>query len=318
MADDVYAYDTVLYDRSFLNCYQRQAMVMLAERVPDLPQLFGPCLVSTDAVLKQVLRIGRPKYDFQSGLLAPGNLARLGIRRVYVPFATYAEARPALLRAVAQGGCAIPFIDVFYLPHTPEHRTDHVVHTVALTDHDPAAGEWSVLDDNRASVLCRYRYPEQVIADAYDNGRMRHVSWFTTAGYDPDEAARGAAAAFGELLDTFTDTHELLTGVGDLLSTPWISTPRVLALLYDAFALHEGSRTCLREFVVRQPDYAATAPALADIAARCKDLRNQLIIGKAIGRVDAARVSAACAELRTAEEGVLASLRAARPAGVAR
>lgn|GEM_PF-1511862 len=318
MADDVYPYDKVLYDRSFLNCYQRQAMVMLAERVPDLPQLFGPCLVSSDAILEQVVRIGRPKYDFQSELLAPRNLAHLGITREYVPFATYAEARPALLQAVAQGGYVIPFIDVFYLPHTPEYRAEHVVHTVALTDYDPGAREWSILDDNRASVLCRYLYPEQVIADAYENGKMRHVSWFATAGYNPDEAARGAADAFGEVLDTFTDTHELLTGVGDLLSTPWISTPGTLALLYDAFALHEGSRTCLREFVVRQPDYVATGPALAGIGARCKDLRNQLIIGKAIGRVDVARVSAACAELKTAEEDMLASLRAARPAEVAR
>lgn len=318
MTDDVYGYDTALYDRSFLNCYQRQAMVLLAEGVPDLAQLFHHCLVSSDAILEHAIRLGRPKYEFPSELLDPQALARVGVTREYRPFPTYAAARPALLGAVAEHRHAIPFIDVFYLPHCPEYRVDHVVHTVVLVEHHPRTREWSILDDNRASVLCRYRYSEDVVAAAYDNGRLRHVSWFPTTGYDAEAAARESGAAFADVIDGFEDGHLLLSGVGDLLADPWISVPRTVALLYDAFALHEGSRSCLREFVRRQPRYTSAEPVLDEIVRLTKDLRNRLMIGKATGRLAVAGVAAACQDLKTTEENLVELLRDARPAEVGR
>ncbi|MER6004807.1 hypothetical protein ABT120_40080 [Nonomuraea angiospora] len=307
MKDDVYDYDQQLYDRSFLNCYQRQAMVMLAERVPDLPLVFYNCLVGGDDIADQVIRLGRPKYDFQSKLLDPAALARVGIAREYVPFDTYAQAREIVIDTAGRAGYVILFVDVYYLPHTPEYRTDHVVHTITLTSY--ADGHWSILDDNRASVLCRYAYPEDVIAAAYDNGKLRHVSWFPAGPYDAAAAVTGASAAFSEVLRTYDDTYALLEGVADLLGTRWITPARTIALLYDAFSVYEGSRACLREFAARQPAYADVEPALADLVGRCKDIRNQLMIGKAIGQVDAFRVAAACAELRAAEEDTLKRLR---------
>ncbi|TYB69190.1 hypothetical protein FXF51_08090 [Nonomuraea sp. PA05] len=307
MKDDVYGYDQQLYDRSFLNCYQRQAMVMLAERVPDLPLAFSPCLVAGDDIADQVIRIGRPKYDFQSALLDPANLARVGVAREYLPFDTYAQARDLIIETVRRAGYVILFVDVYYLPHTPEYRVDHVVHTITLTSF--ADGRWSILDDNRASVLCRYAYPEDVIAAAYDNGKLRHVSWFPAGPYDVHAAVTGSAAAFTEVLRDHDDTYALLDGVADLLATPWIAPARTIALLYDAFSVYEGSRACLRAFAARQPAYADAEPALADLVARCRDIRNQLMIGKALGQVDAVRVAAACADLRAAEEGTLKLLR---------
>ena len=314
MADDVYPYDTALYDRSFLNCYQRQAMVMLAERVPDLPLLFHHCLVSGDDILEQVVRVNRPKYDFQSRLLDPASLGRLGIVREDVPHPDYAAARPVLLDALRTHGFAIPFIDVYYLPHTPEHRVDHIVHTVTLVDHDAATGEWSILDDNRASVLCRYRYPEQVIADAFDNGRLRSVSWFPTAAYDGAAAAEGSAAAFADVVDGYSDGHALLDGAADLLASPWFAGQRSIALLYDAFSVYEGSRTCLDRFLARTPGYRAVEPVLVRIVGHAKAMRNLLMVGKAIGRVDLQRVATTCGALRDAEVELLATLRATRSA----
>ncbi|MFC7383656.1 hypothetical protein [Sphaerisporangium rhizosphaerae] len=307
MKDLVHDYDQQLYDRSFLNCYQRQAMVMLAERVPDLPLTFYNCLVAGDDIADQVIRLGRPKYDFQSDLLDPAALARVGITREYVPFDTYAQARELIFDTVERTGYVILFIDVYYLPHTPEYRTEHVVHTITLTSR--ADGLWSILDDNQASVLCRYAYPEDVVAAAYDNGKLRHVSWFPAGPYDAAAAAAGSSAAFTEVLRTYDDTYALLDGVADLLATPWLTPARTIALLYDAFSVYEGSRACLREFAKRQPAYADADPALADLVGRCRDIRNQLMIGKAIGRVDASRVAAACAELRAAEEDMLKRLR---------
>ncbi|UBU11409.1 hypothetical protein [Nonomuraea gerenzanensis] len=307
MRDDVYGYDQQLYDRSFLNCYQRQAMVMLAERVPDLPLVFAGCLVTCDDIADQVIRVGRPKYDFQSDLLDPAALARVGIAREYLPFDTYAQARDLIVDTARDTGYVILFVDVYYLPHTPEYRTDHVVHTITLTSY--ADGQWSILDDNRASVLCRYTYSEDVIAAAYDNGKLRHVSWFPTGPYDERAALAGSAAGFAEVLRAHDDTYTLLDGVADLLATPWIAPARTIALLYDAFSVYEGSRACLRAFAARQPAFADAEPALADLVGRCRDIRNQLMIGKALGQVDAARVAAACADLRAAEEDTLKRLR---------
>lgn len=316
MTDAVYPYDTQLYDRSFLNCYQRQAMVMLAERRPDLPLLFHNCLVSSDSILEQVVRINRPKYDFQSELLSPQALALIGITRRADPVSSYAEAKPLLLQALAESGYVIVFVDVFYLPHTPEYRTDHLVHTVTLVAHDAGTGQWAILDDNRASVLCRYAYPETVIADAYDNGKLRTVSWFPTGDYDAVEAKRASAAAFAAVVDGYQDSYALFTGIRELLTDPWIAPARSLSLLYDALSVHQGSRTCLREFMLRQPRYASAEPAVLDIIRRDTDLRNQFLIGRAIGRVDLDRVTSAALELRSAEENLMKLLRDAPPAEV--
>ncbi|GLZ51888.1 hypothetical protein [Actinomycetospora sp. NBRC 106378] len=313
MADDVYPYDAALYDRSFLNCYQRQGAVMLAERVPDLPELFHRCLISTDAVLEHVVRAGVPKYDFPNDLLDPDALGRLGVTREYVPFETFGEARPTVLAAIGDVGYAIAFIDVFYLPHTPEYRRDHVVHTITLVDHDAAADRWSVLDDNRASVLCRYEYSGQIVADAYDNGRLRHVSWFRSGPYDAADAARGSAVAFAELLAGFSDSRRLLREVADLATDPWRTPARVYDLLYDAFALLEGSRTCLGTYLDRHPEHEAARAPVADLVARYRDVRNNLMVGRATGRVDVARLGDRCAELGAAEDALLATLRTAVP-----
>lgn len=308
MADDVYPYDAELLDRSFLNCYQRQAMVMLAEQVPDLPELFYNTLVSTDTVLEQVIRQGVPKYDLQTDLLAPDALARLGIAREYRPFDRYEAARPTLLEAVHEVGHVIPFIDVFYLPHCPEYLVEHVVHTITLVDHDPATGTWGVLDDNRASVLCRYRYPEDVVAAAYDNGKMRHVSWFPSGAYDAEDASRDAGRAFVEVVARFEDSRRLLSHVDEILTDPWMSTSRSIALLYDVFAALGGSRACLGAFTARHPAFHSADPQLAGLVAGYRDVRNHLMIGRATGRVDVPRVRETCAAIRTREEGLLGAL----------
>jgi hypothetical protein len=309
MKDDIYPYDAQLYDRSFLNCYQRQAVVKLAEQIPDLHLLFYTCLISADEISEHMFRRNLPKYDFRGEIFAPGVLARIGVSRHDEPFDTYADARPALLAAVAEHGYAIPWIDVFYLPHCPEYYAEHVVHTVTLTGHDPRTGQWSLLDDNRASVLCRYSYPEDVIAAAYNNNKLRRVSWFTTGDYDAGEARRGAADAFAGRVAAFEDTHSLLSGVGDLLGTPWIAPGRAFSLLYDAFSLYEGSRACLRAFVGESPGYAGAVPAVGDIIQRCRDIRNLLMIGRATGRVDQGLLTSSCLELARAEDDLVGRLR---------
>jgi hypothetical protein len=308
--DEVYPYDAQLYDRSYLNCYQRQGIVMLAERVPDLHLFFYQCLVNSDSMLDHVVREQRPKFAYKDDAFWDDEaLARIGVTRRYLPFDTYAQARQTLLDTVAEVGYAIPHIDVFYLPHTTEFYNRHLLHTITLTGYDPDSGQWSLLDDNRASVLCRYAYPEDVIAAAFDNGVLRHVSWFPTGEYKAEEAGQGAAKAFAGHLENYSDSYALLTGIGEIVSSPWFSAKRVMTLLYDAFSVYDGSRACFGEFIGRQPGYADAAPMVAGIVRQCKAIRNQLMIGKATGRVDAPRLQAACLDLKSAEEALIGRLR---------
>lgn len=314
MKDDVYSYDTSLYDRSFLNCYQRQAVVMLAERRPDLHLLFYNCLVSSDGILEHMLQLNRPKYEFVTPILAPEGLATIGVTCEEIPFDSYADAKHALLTAAADVGYVIPFVDVFYMPHRLEYyQIEHIVHTITLTGYDADTGQWHMLDDNHASVLCRYTYPEQLVATAYDNGRMKRINCFSFTDYDGKRAIHSAAAAFSELIGEYKDSYTLLSGVDDLLASPWFSTRRAIAVLYDAFSLYEGSRTCFREFVARQPGYLDAEPLVRDIMRRCRDIRSVLMIGKATGKVNSGSLKSSCADLRSAEENLIGHLRHIRP-----
>lgn len=307
MKDLVYSYDKDLYSRSFLNCYQRQSLVMLGERVPDVHLLFAGCLLSTDDILEQVVRLNRPRYDFVSGLFDPGALARIGITRQDVPVDTYAEAKPLLLERIRETGYALLVIDVFYLPHCPEYRERHIVHSITLREY--ADGQWSIIDDNPASLLCEYTYPEQVIADAYDNNELRRVRSFSVTEYDARGAARGTAGEFSELVQKYQDGGMLLSGVDEILACPWIAPERAITLLYDAFAVYLGSRTCLREYLRRESGDSETDALLGRILEQATNVQNQLLLGKVTGFVDAARTKSACLGLQDAEEDLMDRLR---------
>ena len=183
------------------------------------------------------------------------------------------------------------------------------LHTITLTGYDPDSGQWSLLDDNRASVLCRYSYPEDVIAAAFDNGVLRHVSWFATRKYDTEEAGPGAAMAFAKNLENYQDSYALLTGIEEIVTSPWVSPKRIMTLLYDVFSLYDGSRACFHEFISRQPGYSDAGSMVRDTVQRCRDIRNQLMIGKATGRVDKLRLQAACLDLKGKEEALVDRLR---------
>src|SRR5258708_7495621 len=136
---------------------------MLAERTPAVHDLFFRCLISTDRILEQVVQEQCPKYNFTCELMAPADLAKIRVSGQDMAVDDFAEARPLLLETVAREGFVILVIDVFYLPHCPEYRIKHIVHTIILTGYDRDSHEWSIIDDNPVSVLCNYTYREEVI-----------------------------------------------------------------------------------------------------------------------------------------------------------
>ncbi|MGW7489034.1 hypothetical protein [Streptomyces sp. NPDC054786] len=309
MKDAIYPYDRELYSRLFLNCHQRQSSVMLAERSPRLHQLFHRCLVSTDEILDQIVRQQRPKFAFQSGYFAPEDLARIGFAPQEVTFETYAEARPLILETVRTEGCVAMVGDVFYWPHCPEFRTKHLTHTVILREYHADTAEWSIIDDNPASLLCRYRYPEQTIASGFDNGELRCVRYLTSRPFEASEAEPGTRESFTEVLRNHRDSRALFSDIEDLLTSPWIARERAIALLHDAFALYQGSRTLLQAYV-RRMSGDPQAEALAGRAvAQALGVQNQLLLGKVTGTVDVSQIRCAALELKETEEKLVDLLR---------
>ena len=310
MSDSFYPYDRELYSRWFLDCYQRQSMVMLAERNPDTTLLLHRALISTDDVLDQAVRRQIPKYDFASRLFDPDDLRSIGLAREDIPVESYAESRDLILETVAAHGYVIIMIDVFYLPHTPEYRKQHVVHSITLREFDERTKEWSLIDDNPASVLCWYRYPEEIVAASLDNNTRRRVRFYSNLEPAGRDALQHARAAFAATVRDFHDSHRLLADVVDIVGCPWVAPEKIIGFLHDAFSLYLGSRICLREFVQRTVGEGPAVTALETIAAHGTDIQNMLLLGKVTGFVDADDLKSVCAELRAAEEQLLGELKA--------
>jgi hypothetical protein len=286
-------------------------MVMLAERNPHVGQLLQRCLISTDDIVEQVIRRQIPKYDFTSRLFDAGDLLSIGLIRRDIPVESYTEARGRIIETVATHGYVIIMIDVFYLEHCPEFRQQHVVHSITLKEYDPRAGEWSLIDDNPASVLCRYRYPEEIIAASLDNNTRRRVRFYSTVDFDERAPAAHARAAFSEQLTSFQDGHRLFSEIVDLITCPWLAPEKVIALLHDAFSLHMGSRICLLKYIQSAIGDTAAANTIRAIVEQDAEVQNMLLLGKVTGSVDADWMKSTCAELRTAEEQLLRELRTA-------
>ena len=309
MKDHVYPYERTLYSRSFLNCYQRQSLVMLAERVPDLHHLFHKCLISTDDILEQTVRRQRPKYDFESGFFQSDDLLKVGVAHREMSFDTYSEARQLLLDTVSRDGFVLLVIDVFYLRHCPEYFNKHVVHTITLKEYDADSHEWALVDENPASVLCTYTYHERVIAAAYDNNVLRRVRSFEHVGFDVPPSLDTREKFFG-LLDKHQDSRALFTRIDDIIDCPWIATDVTVALLHDAFSLYQGSRTCLLEYLTHTIGDATLNSDVQHIVEQATNIQNALLVAKVTGAVDPNWMTAACADLDSAEAKLVSRLQA--------
>jgi len=305
-----YPYERELYNRGFLNCYQRQSLVMLAERFPTLHHLFRKCLISTDDFVEHVVRHRRPRYDFQSEFFAPDDLLKVGVVQREEPFETYVEARQAALNAVEREGFALLVIDVFYLPHCPEYRKQHITHTITLTGYDAASREWTLIDDNPASVLFEYRYAESIVSAAYDNNVLRRLRFFSPADPGQVETSQDAEEDFFRRVEKHQDSYRLLTEVDDFLGCPWIAPAAAISMLHDALSLYHGSRACLLEYVRQAIDDADVGSAVGQLVEKAKAIQNVLLVGKVTGSVDTSWMKASCADLRDAENGLVSRLRA--------
>lgn len=279
----VHGYDIDLYNRNFLNCAQRHSIVMLKERGMPVDLLFYNTLVPTDVILDQAIRRQVPKYDFECESLSAEDFARIGVRRQEHFVQRFADAKPALLEAVARDGFVLLAGDVYYFPHCPEFRNKHLFHLVILRGYDALRDEWDIVDDNPASVLAQYRYGSDLVAAFYENSTVCEFRTYEQVPRPPAlvrEEIRAAAAAY---MAGYRDDRRLLTGIEALLACPWFEAARLHALLSAAFSLLSGSRLCFARHL-REVGAPETLAAAADaVAADAAKLRNAAVRAQATG-----------------------------------
>ena len=314
MRDAVYDYDQALYGRSFLNCFERQCLVMLAAHEPKRSHwLLRRAFISSDAILAQIIQEQRPRYDFDSGLLSPDDLSLIGLTLVEAKADTYEEALPLIRDVVAERGYAFPRVDMFGLPNAEAFRCRHVSHSLIVTSYREDARSWNVIDDNPAGVLCEAAYPEGVLRQAYDVNAVRGVRYLTPlANPEPETAAAETVRIrFRSELSSFHDSRTLFTDLSAILATPWLSVNRAYELLHDAFAIHQGARIAFRSFLTREWDVDTSD--LDEIVERSTELRNTFLIAQVRGSLDVAAVAARGAALADVESRLHAALLAADP-----
>jgi hypothetical protein len=171
LPERVYAYDHTLYDRRFLNCCQRHAVVFLNERGVPIDLLFFRALVPSDLIMTQILLENRPKYAITTDYFSPEDLALLGVTIHEHAAENFGDIRPVALAHINRTGFALLAGDVFHFPHCPEYRISHGEHVVVLRGCNGHV--WSIVDDNHASILCEYEYPEHSVRNFFENNGAR-------------------------------------------------------------------------------------------------------------------------------------------------
>lgn len=285
MPDDVLDYNQELFSRSFLDCYQRQALVMLGRRDVDVGILLGGCYLPAGDMVEHLVRNRMARYNLESDLMTPDNLALAGLAKDDYEPDSFSEAVPLIRSLLADRGFVQIVSDVFYYPHCPEYRKIHIVHAVTVEGYNEAAGLWNVVDDNPASDLARYRYPTEVMAAAYDNGQIRQVRSFTRGDMPmPADPAADARRALSMRASRDHPGEEFWSSGAEMLSSPWISTTEGVQLLVEVLTAFTGSRRAVAACLARVQADTAGEVAAQVIAAGAR-LRSSLIVASVTGRV---------------------------------
>nr|WP_234015072.1 hypothetical protein [Cronobacter dublinensis] len=144
MTDVLYPHDAQLYDRRFMNCAERHAVVFLKERRAQTDLLFYRALVSSDEIFRQIIQQKKPKYNFVNGCFNEPDLNALGIYPHELRGDGFAQIKPDVDALIRQYGFVLISGSVFYFPHCPEYRQKHLHHLVVLNGVDEAHGRYQV------------------------------------------------------------------------------------------------------------------------------------------------------------------------------
>ncbi|MGF6964354.1 hypothetical protein OKW43_001359 [Paraburkholderia sp. WC7.3g] len=260
---DLVKYDRDVFDRRFMNCWRRQAMVGLKDRDVPVELLFFRSLVSTDQIFEQMVKEGRRRYEFTSRFLDNSDLKQLGVSQVMLE-----PERPTDIVTIAESAWSVDNVvllagDVFYLPHCPEFRQKHTEHMVTLVGRRD--GDWSIVDDDADGILCGYSYPDRVVFDFFENCTMKRMRQFSV-GKSPANARGDFANTFLSVVSDYTDSLWFMNQFEAYLQYPFSSRIEKSERLRDFFSIYSGSRNSFAQFCKIFPELGPLVNVMEDIS----------------------------------------------------
>ncbi|WP_369833887.1 hypothetical protein [Cronobacter dublinensis] len=310
MTDILYPHDAQLYDRRFMNCAERHAVVFLKERRAQTDLLFYRALVSSDEIFRQIIQQKKPKYNFVNGCFNEPDLNALGIYPHELRGEGFAQIKPDVDALIRHYGFVLISGSVFYFPHCPEYRQKHLHHLVVLNGVDEAGDRYQVADDNPASVLCQYQYGLQEVAGFFDNNGDRLARWFTLDHYNSDDATRYFHQALRDHLTHYQDSQQFLSGIEDYLKDNFEAREIKLQLLHDGFSLLSGSRTLFAHYLsLQHPDQDAMTELARQLGQQAFILKSLVVKARITQRLDIADLATRARQFQEQESALLQALR---------
>lgn len=308
MKEQQFPYDVQLYDRRFLNCFQRHAVVFMKRLGIEVDWLFYNALPAVDDIFQQMVVENKAKYALQSSYFSDIDLALLGVRFHERQAERLDDLLPVIHQQIQAYGCAFLSGDVYYFAHCPEYRSAHAQHVVVLRQTD-AGGIWDIVDDNAASVLCEYRYPQEVLEQFFQNDgarRMFFLEWEPTPLSDIEASFRQRHEVF---LNGFNGDPWFYRNLEQVLDNALACDATKYRALHDVFTLLAGSRHCFARYLsmTGAPDAAIERVAL--FAKEASVLKGLMVMAQISGKVRRRDLIERCAALAQLEAQYLHDLR---------
>lgn len=300
--EKVYDYDALFYDRRFMNCGQRHAIVFLAELGVPVNFLFCSAWMSSDLVFDQMIVAKRPKFAFDCDFYAPQDLTSIGVTMHEISVEAYGEIAQDVQNGINRQGFVLLSGDVFYFPHCPEFRNAHAPHIVVLRGR-ASNGDWTIIDDNATSVLCEYQYPVEMVENFFNNNTDRKLRHFEVDLIsDFVDLRERSLRRLSELLANRQDSYRFYDEVKLILDYPFDSLPIKFKALHDAFCLLSGSRNCFAQYLQEVDAPVALVESMREFSEKAMALKSMMVKAQITDKINHEKLVSMCADLKAREQ----------------
>ncbi|MCW5321027.1 hypothetical protein D8B23_20625 [Verminephrobacter aporrectodeae subsp. tuberculatae] len=283
-----YEYDKQVYNRNFLNCAQRQSIVVLKDMGYPVDLLFYNAQVETDLFRKHSFVKDIPRFDFLYNGLTDEDFRHVGIVRTETKCDTFQEAKPQLLEYIERDSFVLMSCNLLYIPHRPEYfGKSSVLHFNTLKKYDADTDIWAAIDDQASGVLMHCEFPSSFLKTIYDGGIDRCFRSFQQIEVPHNVDVDRFNSLFTESRKTRSDSFKVL---GDLEALT--DADIRLTRLANVFALIYGSRLCFAQFPQLRKDSEKAHTLALEISQKAGRLRDLLTISAASGRVNKDKICA--------------------------
>jgi hypothetical protein len=273
-------YNQDLFNRTFLNCAQRQSLVLLKEMKCPVELLFYSAYVPTDCFHSHSVVHDLPRYDFSFNGLTDDDFLKLGVLRVEHVSTNFRAAVPALLERIACDGFVLLSCNLFHIPHRPEfYQKKDIFHFNSLTKYHLVSDSWSVVDDDTSGRLKCFEFSSAYLENIHNSFHTRCYRTFSFVEGYKDSRHEMFRRLFIQNIHNRVENFHILNDVeGGVFS------PDYYWKLANFFALLYGSRTCFAEFLHLQSDFEKEYFVAINIARTALKVRDFLVACAASSR----------------------------------